>query len=309
MEVIAENKNADIPTQIELTYKVFYPLLEQKSAEILKVQSKTFKYGSTDRHQLDVYYPPATPSGTAPVLFFVYGGGYASGDRRMPAPRSLVYANLGAFYAERGFVTVIADYRLLPNMKFPDPVVDIKDAISWFVAHDDDVNSGAAVKADSNNIFIMGHSAGAAILASLILLPGLLPNGIKPRVRGVILQAAVYHFDTKVPTLPPPLVSAYYGPPESVQKDCPLSLLRQASEDAVRSLPEVLLVVSEFDLPGVLESHDDFHKLLQERTGKEVEEAVMKGHSHITPHVSLYTGLGEEWAHGVIGWIKAKLPK
>lgn len=33
-------------------YKVFYPILEQKSAEILKVQTKTFKYGSTDRHQV-----------------------------------------------------------------------------------------------------------------------------------------------------------------------------------------------------------------------------------------------------------------
>ena len=194
-------------------------------------------------------------------------------------------------------------------MKFPDPVVDIKDAISWFVAHTDEVNSEAPVKADSNNIFIMGHSAGAAILASLILLPGLLPSDIKPRIRGAILQAAVYHFDTKIPTLPPPVISAYYGPPESVQKDCPQSLLRQASEDAVRSLPDVLLVVSEFDMPGVLESHADFHKLLQERTGKEVEEVVIKGHNHITPHVALYTGVGDEWAQGVVGWIKAKLPK
>lgn len=57
-----------------------------------------------ERTQLDVYYPPATPSSTAPVLFFVYGGGYGSGDRRLPAPFSLVYANLGAFYAEKGLV-------------------------------------------------------------------------------------------------------------------------------------------------------------------------------------------------------------
>ena len=56
----------------------------------------------TRESQLDVYYPGSTPTGKAPVLFFVYGGGYHSGARQMAAPRQLVYSNVGAFFAERG---------------------------------------------------------------------------------------------------------------------------------------------------------------------------------------------------------------
>lgn len=204
------------------------------------------------------------------------------------------------------FVTIIADYRLLPNMKFPDPVIDIRDATSWVVGHIDEVNADVSVKADIDNIFIMGHSAGAAIVASLLLMPNVLSNEVKPRIRGAILKAAVYHFDTKIVDIPPPVITAYYGPPEDVRKNSPLSLLQHASDEAVRDLPSVLLVVSEFEAPGVLESHSDFRKALQERLGEDVPEVVMKGHNHVTPHVSLYTGLGEEWAHEIIAWIITK---
>lgn len=192
-------------------------------------------------------------------------------------------------------------------MKFPDPVIDIRDATSWVVDHIDEVNADADAKADIDNIFVMGHSAGAAIVASLLLMPNVLSEEVKPRIRGAILKGAVYHFNTKVVDLPPPVISAYYGSPEDTKQSVPLSLLNQASDEAVRSLPEIVLVVSEFEAYGVLESHGDFRRTLQERLGKDVLEVVMKGHTHITPHVSLYTGLGEEWAHELIAWMRAKI--
>lgn len=53
--------------------------------------------------QLDVYYPPEAGAGDkAPVLFFFYGGGFASGERVFPKPCDVAYTNVGAFFAKRG---------------------------------------------------------------------------------------------------------------------------------------------------------------------------------------------------------------
>ena len=55
--------------------------------------------------QLDVYYPePATvsPDKPVPVLFFIYGGGFVNGDRKMAPPFDLAYTNVGVFFAKRG---------------------------------------------------------------------------------------------------------------------------------------------------------------------------------------------------------------
>lgn len=194
-------------------------------------------------------------------------------------------------------------------MKFPDPVIDIRDAISFVVGHISEVNEDVDVKADIDNIFLMGHSAGASILASLFLFPTVLSVEVKPRIKGVILQAAVYHFDTKVVDLPPHVVSAYHGSPEDAKKDSPLALLKRSSDADIHSLPNIITMVSEYEAPGVLESHVDFRNALREKSGNDVEEIVMKGHNHISPHVSLYTGIGQGWADEVVGWMRARVPK
>lgn len=309
MEVFPQYKDEPIPTQIDITYKTLYPILETKRADIEGTKRRTFKYGTTDRHQLDVYYPAATPSGRAPVLVFVYGGGYASGARQMPPPRDLVYTNVGAFFAKRGVVTVIPDYRILPDMKFPDPAVDVRDAVAWIAGHADEVNADSSVQADVDQLFIMGHSAGASIVSSALLLPNLVPAELKLRVRGVVLQGGAYHFQTKTIAIPPPTISAYYGADKDVLQNQPLSLLKNASADAIQSFPEPVLYVSEYEIPAISESSGDFVKLLSERLGKPVDTKVMKGHNHISPHVALGTGQGEEWATEVVDWVKARVPK
>ena len=36
------------------------------------------------------------------MLFFEYGGGFTSGDRKIDPPYDLGYANVGVFFAKRG---------------------------------------------------------------------------------------------------------------------------------------------------------------------------------------------------------------
>jgi acetyl esterase/lipase len=112
-------------------------------------------YGAGPRKVLDVY-APQNPTGPAPVLFFIYGGGWDHGDRGD-------YQFVGRAFASRGFVVVIPDYRLYPQVKYPDFLNDNAEAMRW--VQDNIAKYGG----DTSRVFIAGHSAGAynAIMLAL----------------------------------------------------------------------------------------------------------------------------------------------
>ena len=109
-------------------------------------------YGPHARQRLDVYAPEGSRGATEraghPVVVFVYGGSWASGDRRH-------YGFLGHALAARGFVTVIPDYRLVPEVTYPAFVKDAAAAVRWARAN------AAAYGGDPERLAVAGHSAGA----------------------------------------------------------------------------------------------------------------------------------------------------
>ena len=128
-------------------------------------------YGEEARQRLDVYVPDRG-GGRAPVVMFFYGGGWDSG-------RKDDYAFIGKALAAQGFVTVIADYRLVPNVRFPAFVEDGAKAIRW--AHDHIAEFGG----DPKRLYLLGHSAGAynAVMLTLdvhyLADAGLHPNAVR----------------------------------------------------------------------------------------------------------------------------------
>ena len=140
-------------------------------------------YGDDARQKLDIYLPKQNAAGTSAVLIFFHGGAWRDGEREG-------YGFLGRAFASRGFVTVIADYRKAPRVRFPAFVEDTAAAIAWVHAniatHDGDVN----------RIFIMGHSAGAHIAMMTALDPQwLAAKNLTPDViKGVIGLAGPYDF-------------------------------------------------------------------------------------------------------------------
>src|SRR5687768_7823763 len=69
-------------------------------------------YDPGPRQLLDVYRPPLMTR-AAPVVVFFYGGNWNSGSRTD-------YLFVGEALAARGCVVVIPDYRLYPEVRFPD---------------------------------------------------------------------------------------------------------------------------------------------------------------------------------------------
>ena len=139
-------------------------------------------YGDHPRQRLDIYTPDAAAK-PAPVVVIFYGGSWNSG-------RKEDYAFLGRAIAARGFVAVIADYRLVPHVRFPAFLDDGARAIAWAQAHAREYNG------DPGRIFLLGHSAGA-YNAAMIALDGRYLHGAgssTSAIRAVAALAGPYDF-------------------------------------------------------------------------------------------------------------------
>lgn len=114
-------------------------------------------YASGARRQLDIYTPTqAAPSGGWPVVVFFYGGSWNEGQRRD-------YAFVGEALASRGILTLVADYRLYPEVRYPDFLRDSAAALAW------GLTSAQRLGGNPRRVFVMGHSAGAYNAAMLAL--------------------------------------------------------------------------------------------------------------------------------------------
>ncbi|MFT5644332.1 MAG: acetyl esterase/lipase, partial [Janthinobacterium sp.] len=191
-------------------------------------------YGSHTRQQLDIYTPVSNTGANgqtgAPVVVFFYGGNWSTGDRAD-------YAFVGHALASRGIVAVIADYRLYPEIVYPHFLDDSAQALAWTVRH------VAEHGGDPQQLFVMGHSAGAYNAAMLALDPRWLANQGLPQekmalLRGWIGLAGPYNFipiENKATRLvfPYPQTPANSQPIYHVSAAMPPALLIAASEDTL----------------------------------------------------------------------------
>ena len=138
-------------------------------------------YGSAARQKLDLYAPRGR-GGPWPVVFFVYGGSWMDGDRHD-------YAFAGRALAAQGFVAVVADYRLVPEVEYPGFLDDCAQAFGWVI------QNIAAYGGDPDRAALMGHSAGAYNALMLALDPAYLARGrLLTRVRCCVGLSEPYDF-------------------------------------------------------------------------------------------------------------------
>ncbi len=141
-------------------------------------------YGPLARQKLDVYTPTAVaPNAGWPVVVFFYGGSWNSGERAD-------YAFVGSALAARGVLTLVADYRLYPVVRYPEFLRDSALALAW------GFDQAARLGGDSKRVFVMGHSAGGYNAAMLALDPRWLAitGHMPPELSGWIGLAGPYDF-------------------------------------------------------------------------------------------------------------------
>ncbi|KAK3845956.1 MAG: Alpha/Beta hydrolase protein [Linnemannia gamsii] len=145
-----------------------------------------------------------------PVVVFIYGGAWSAGSR-------WTYTLIGARLRSMGYVVFLPDYSIHPQGFIAEMEQDVKMAVQW--TH----NNCRSYGGDPQQLFFMGHSAGAHLCALAVLndsirriptsLLGSSPSaitaspilkallterkddrhsGVMPRIRGMILCSGVF---------------------------------------------------------------------------------------------------------------------
>ena len=185
-------------------------------------------YGTEQRQKLDIYQPTAPAPATGwPVVVFIYGGSWNQGDRAQ-------YQFVGEALAARGVLTLVADYRLYPEVRYPDFLSDSALALAYGFDH------AAQYGGDPKRVFVMGHSAGGYNAAMLALdARWLKATGHSPdQLAGWIGLAGPYDF---YPIVNPDAQPVFFHPnyPENSQPiaftspNAPRSFLAAAKNDTL----------------------------------------------------------------------------
>jgi arylformamidase len=136
-------------------------------------------YGSDNLQRLDVYAPAQAKA--APVIFMVHGGGWAFGDK---SARNVV-ENKVKRWVTRGFLVISVNNRLQPGT---DPLGQAQDVAHALAAAQD---KAATWGGDRNKFILMGHSAGAHLIALVSVSPQLAKQaGAAPWLGSVLLDSA-----------------------------------------------------------------------------------------------------------------------
>jgi acetyl esterase/lipase len=220
----------------------------------------------TNRRKLDIYVPrtPAPPGGR-PVIVFFYGGSWDSG-------RKEDYLFVAEALTSQGWIAVLPDYRLYPEVLFPDFLDDAALAMRW--TRDNIEKQGG----DPKRIFAMGHSAGAHIAAMLAFDSQFLNKvGASPRdLAGFVGLAGPYDF---LP-LKSERLKVIFGPEDGRSRSQPINFV---TGDA----PPALLLHGDADTTVGPHNSINFAQRIRERGGK-VQHIRYPGvdHREIVVHLS-----------------------
>lgn len=116
------------------------------------------QYSHNPDLKLDVYYPEEEKD-RYPVFLIVFGGGWVSGFKRTRFVEWMLKP------LEYGYACVVADYTLALDGLFPQPVIDLKNAVGWIKEH------AAEYHFDIEDITLWGESAGGHLGLECALLP------------------------------------------------------------------------------------------------------------------------------------------
>jgi triacylglycerol lipase len=221
-------------------------------------------YGDEERQVLDLYLQADNRAG--PLMLFVPGGGFDGGDKRV---NDMVFGNVARWFASKGVAGAVMNYRLAPGACWPAGALDVHSAVNWLR------REAASLGFDPDQIWLVGHSAGANHVATALLDRSL---AAEPAVRGAALISGIY--EPPRGDAPPGVVS-YFGTDKDALEA--RSALRWARAGSV----PIMLAYAEHDAPWLSRPSLDLAAALTERDGKAARVFWMRDHNHVSPIFSI----------------------
>ena len=220
--------------------------------------------GPSPQQQVRVFRPDEAGDGPLPVLVFIHGGSWASGD---PADYGFVARNV----AREGYVAVLGGYRLGEGGRYPGMLEDTAADIGWVY------RNIARYGGDPERLMISGHSAGGYNAVQAVLDPQWLAVAGVPRdaIRGVIGLSGPYDFypfDTES-------TRAAFGSAGAGPDSQPVNTVTPGA-------PPMLLIHGTDDTTVKLRNSKALAKALRE-AGNSVETLYLPGQNHADPLLRL----------------------
>lgn len=125
--------------------------IEVTDLTISEIQGIVYKTvnaaNATTNLKLDLLLPSAGEGETLPLVVFVNGGGFTSSN-----PQGNIVHRMA--FAKAGYAVASVQHRVVPTVKFPEPLLDVKAAVRWLKANAD------TYKIDKNRVAAVGNSSG-----------------------------------------------------------------------------------------------------------------------------------------------------
>lgn len=248
-------------------------------------------YGPDPKQRYDVYLP-AHPQTNAPILLMVHGGGWRRGDKAM----ANVVNNKAAYWLNKGFVFVSVNNRLLPEA---DPLTQARDVARALASVQQQARQWSA---DPARVVLMGHSAGAHLVALLGSAPGsfLQQAGAQRPIGVVSLDSGALDIPALMaqPRVPQLYTDAFGSNPAFWRTVSPQQQLERSA------LPMLLVCSSTRHVPT--SPCDEARKLSQQARSLGVPMQVLpEAMAHGEINAAL--GLPTAYTTAVAGWIDHRL--
>ncbi|MFF2092963.1 prolyl oligopeptidase family serine peptidase [Paenibacillus sp. NPDC058174] len=145
------------------------PKFEVKLHKELVYANKSNYQGKEEALALDLYEPVQKGNTACPLIVFIHGGGFNSGDKRDAKA-------ISEQWASRGYVVASVNYRLRANLQsdqegtIADALADIEDAINWLSQNQ------KTYRFDTRTTAIGGDSAGGLLAVDFANQHGTTPQ-------------------------------------------------------------------------------------------------------------------------------------
>ncbi|MFN9720200.1 MAG: alpha/beta hydrolase fold domain-containing protein [Planctomycetota bacterium] len=187
-------------------------------------------YGPHTRNILDFWQ--ATGDGPRPLLIYIHGGGWLTGDKSQKSPALQPFL-------DRGISVAAINYRLTPQNPLPAPVHDAARAVQFLRSR------AVRWNIDTNHMALTGPSAGACTAMWLLLHDDLADPKAKDPVLRESTRVCAASVSVGQTSIDPDVIEGWLGP----------NVLKH---------PMIAQAVGETDIADVIRQRDRFHDLYVE---------------------------------------------
>ena len=236
-----------------------------------------------NKDKLDLYLPEGRTN--VPVIVSYYGGALMAGDKDQEE-------FIGRRFAAAGFATAVVNYRLSPAVTHPAHVQDAAASFAWVK------RNIAKYSGNPDQVFIIGHSAGAYLVALLATDERhVAAHKLSLRdIRGVVPVSAFYWVER--PGVAPDRDKSVWGTDTRVWTDA--SPAHHLRKDA----PPMLVLYADGDEEWRRQQNTEMVQVLKAAGAAPVDIAQIAGRTHMSIW-SKIAAPNDETAERIIQFVRA----